>query len=154
MTAIEDLQRGWTLRADALPVQFSHHLVARMSERLGRELAEATVRRELSKMLSSATVTSAAPDWYVTHSQDSARRTVGYLRFGDDAIVPLIRGRGGEELVGTTLLTPDKQVSKAKAKPAPKRNFGKSSTHGVKRRKLHTGRPPDGPRQRDWGTEE
>jgi hypothetical protein len=144
VSAIDDLKAGWTLRGDLVAVKFSDHLVARMSERMGREMPEETVRHELSRMLSAATVTATKPKWLETTIRSG---TVAFLLLGDDAVVPLIRGRNSE-LVGTTLMTPghltEKKREAMSRKPPHRSGQPRRVPRGLDRR----------PRRRDWGTGE
>jgi hypothetical protein len=149
MTAISDLAAGRTLRADNCPIGFSNHAVERMAERLGRDLDPANVRKQLSQMLSGATVTKEPPPWYHTeHRQGGA---AAFLCLGDDVVIPLVLHEDGE-LLATTVITPgiltDSQREK-RAAATTKFKAGKKASRRAQKRIRGRLRPTPGFEEND-----
>jgi hypothetical protein len=96
-----DQLRDWrgfpSVPGDLLPVAWSEHSVEQFVARV-RELPLDDARRELSRMLATATVTKTRPEWV------KDRGAHAFMLLGEGICLPLWRNHLGE-LVASTVLT-------------------------------------------------
>jgi len=148
---LRDLRRGWNLRGDSVAVQFSEHAVTRFAERVRPTLDTDHIREELSRLLSTATVSKVPPDWV---RPGSGKVTpAAYLVLGDEICLPLVVNHGADgEWTATTTLLPDIVEGQQRAtrnRRAQARRAGKASAR--KARSAEGGRPRHGPSASESG---
>jgi hypothetical protein len=138
-----DLQRGWRLRGDAAPVEFSIHSVQRAQERMSPRLDEVGVRRALQHMLATARVVKDAPSWL-----GKQQRADAWLVFGEDWAAPLYWRRG--ELRATTLMNRSAMSPTVRSHRNTVRASRTKGRMVAKRRGRGRGVGPAGPSAQDW----
>jgi hypothetical protein len=85
MSAVDAVLAGHPRRGDELAIEFTDHSIERFAERLGRDLDPGEVRKQRSRMLSSAIITVEKPDWV-----EASTHTAAYLILSD-IVQPLAR---------------------------------------------------------------
>jgi hypothetical protein len=147
VNALADLRAGRSVRGDCVAVEFSDHAVERFAERAGREQEPDQVRRELSRMLASMTVSGTRPDWLKAGTFTGSM----YLLVGTDCTMPgLIRD--GRFIAITTVfarapLSDDALLEHKRANGQRGRDHKRAVRQGKKRQH---GRPVGSPRRRKW----
>lgn len=137
MTYLDDLDRRWRLRADAVPLAFTKHSVERFAERIrpGLELDE--VRRRLSHMLGAATISREGPNWHKPQ-----HGTVAYLYIAD-VFLPLVLCDG--ELRATSVFASGQLSEPKRAKRASdgrRQRSGKAASRKAAKLERGRRRPP------------
>jgi hypothetical protein len=97
----KDCVKGWELPGDCAPISFSEHACRRYGERIKPALDEGAIRRELSQLLATATVTRTAPSWY-RPIPGKHRPVAAYLVAGS-VVMPLCDDGDGELRAVTTV---------------------------------------------------
>lgn len=147
MDAIEDVLAGRTIRGDNAPLEFTNHACQRYAERSGRELDPELVRKQLSQMLPTVTISAKPPSWFKP-TEGGAHRAVAYALLGDDVVMPVILRAG--TLLATTLITPGEERAEQKERSREWRERNRRRAGANKKApKLRA----DGPRRKDWGEE-
>jgi hypothetical protein len=108
MTAIDDLQRGWTLPANAAgALDLTTHALAQTNRRHFRRLDIERARHEFCAQLENAVVTREPPPWIFKRSD--REKVLAWLILEDAQLCwPLYAGRGAQTgaLVAGTCLSP------------------------------------------------
>jgi len=150
VNATDDLKAGRTLRGDTAPINFSPHAVERFGERFRPGLDLDVVRRELSRMLPTLSVSRELPPGY---DYPAKPRTLGYL-VGEGAVFPLAGGAPGEWRAVTCLATGSIAEAGAEKKREHRRNYRKARAYEKKARKVERGRARGEPRRKGWSADD